>query len=167
MFFSFPGQTFKFICGRWLGQSVDDGSTERYMVGYPALNPSSLEKELTNELSFTSSTDHHASNPSSNIQDLIQLVQECSNSSPETTCPPMQLKVIQRNNQFKIQNILFFLGCNYSFAIIFNALDSVNRGQGPSSRQCGFRGCGGRHQKNSRRSCSVTNHARRCNQSYC
>ena len=73
---------------------MDDGSTERYMVGYPALNPSSLEKELTNELSFTSSTDHHASNPSSNIQDLIQLVQECSNSSPETTCPPMQLKVI-------------------------------------------------------------------------
>ena len=93
---SFLGQTFKFICGRWLGQSVDDGSTERYMVGYPALNPSSLEKELTNELSFTSSTDHHASNPSSNIQDLIQLVQECSNSSPETTCPPMQLKVIKK-----------------------------------------------------------------------
>ena len=88
---SFSGQTFKFICGRWLGQSVDDGSTERYMVGYPALNPKSLENELTNELSFASN--EHSSNPSSNIKDLIQLVQECSNSSPETTCPPMQLKV--------------------------------------------------------------------------
>ena len=26
---------FKFACGRWLGSGVDDGSTERYMVGYP------------------------------------------------------------------------------------------------------------------------------------
>ena len=85
------GQTFKFICGRWLGQNADDGSTERYMVGYPALSPSSLEKELTsaNELSFSS----EAPNQSSNSQDLIQLVQECSNNPPETTCPPMQLKV--------------------------------------------------------------------------
>ena len=125
------GQTFKFICGRWLGQSVDDGSTERYMVGYPALNPSSLEKELTNELSFTSSTDHHASNPSSNIQDLIQLVQECSNSSPETTCPPMQLKVIQRNNWFKIQNILMMKMLARLFAnisLFIHCVFSVNRG---------------------------------------
>ena len=70
------------------------------MVGYPALNPRSLEKELTNELSFTP----EASNPSSNIQDLIQLVQECSNSSPETTCPPMQLKVNAKKNQdYKVE----------------------------------------------------------------
>ena len=61
------------------------------MVGYPALSPSSLEKELTsaNELSFSSD----ASSQSSTTQDLIQLVQECSNNPPETTCPPMQLKV--------------------------------------------------------------------------
>ena len=91
IFDKYLGQTFKFICGRWLGQNVDDGSTERYMVGYPALSPSSLEKELTsaNELSFSSDT----SSQSSNTQDLIQLVQECSNNPPETTCPPMQLKV--------------------------------------------------------------------------
>ncbi len=31
----FPGQIYKFTCGRWLGQNIDDGSTERYMVGYP------------------------------------------------------------------------------------------------------------------------------------
>jgi hypothetical protein len=31
----FTGHTFKFACGRWLGQGIDDGSTERYMVGYP------------------------------------------------------------------------------------------------------------------------------------
>ena len=61
------------------------------MVGYPALSPSSLEKELTsaNELSFSS----EAPTQTSNSQDLIQLVQECSNHPPETTCPPMQLKV--------------------------------------------------------------------------
>ena len=61
------------------------------MVGYPALSPSSLEKELTsaNELSFSSD----ASSQSSTTQDLIQLVQECSKNPPETTCPPMQLKV--------------------------------------------------------------------------
>ena len=61
------------------------------MVGYSALSPPSLDRELitSNELSFSSET----SAPSSNSQDLLQLVQECSNNPPETTCPPMQLKV--------------------------------------------------------------------------
>ncbi|QQP49871.1 DENN domaincontaining protein 5Blike, partial [Caligus rogercresseyi] len=31
----FTGKMYKFACGRWLGHSIDDGSTERYMVGYP------------------------------------------------------------------------------------------------------------------------------------
>ena len=30
----FTGMTYKFNCGRWLGTNIDDGSTERYMVGY-------------------------------------------------------------------------------------------------------------------------------------
>uniref|UniRef100_A0A0K2V7U8 DENN domaincontaining protein 5Blike [Apis florea] n=1 Tax=Lepeophtheirus salmonis TaxID=72036 RepID=A0A0K2V7U8_LEPSM len=30
----FTGQLYKFSCGRWLGNSIDDGSIERYMVGY-------------------------------------------------------------------------------------------------------------------------------------
>jgi hypothetical protein len=74
----YTGQTFKFICGRWLGQNADDGSTERYMVGYPSLSPSSLEKELTsaNELSFSS----EVPNQISNSQELIQLVQDGSNT---------------------------------------------------------------------------------------
>ncbi|XP_037071130.1 DENN domain-containing protein 5B-like [Pollicipes pollicipes] len=29
------GQTYKFACGRWLGRSIDDGSTERVLVGEP------------------------------------------------------------------------------------------------------------------------------------
>ena len=85
------GETFKFTCGRWLGQNVDDGSTERYMVGYPALTPNSLERDLMSvgELPFSSQSPAQ----SSNSQDLFHLVEECSNNAPETTCPPMQLKV--------------------------------------------------------------------------
>ena len=87
----YTGETFKFTCGRWLGQNVDDGSTERYMVGYPALTPSSLDRDLmsVNELPFSSQSPAQ----SSNSQDLSHLVEECSNNAPETTCPPMQLKV--------------------------------------------------------------------------
>ena len=29
------GQTYRFACGRWLGRSIDDGSTERVLVGEP------------------------------------------------------------------------------------------------------------------------------------
>ena len=28
----FTGQAYKFVCGRWLGTGIDDGSNERYMV---------------------------------------------------------------------------------------------------------------------------------------
>ena len=102
-----------------MGQNVDDGSTERYMVGYPALSPSSLEKELTsaNELSFSSD----ASSQSSTTQDLIQLVQECSNNPPETTCPPMQLKVTSvysttqnTNSRLELNNNFYFYVVNWS-----------------------------------------------------
>ena len=29
------GQMYRFACGRWLGRSIDDGSTERVLVGEP------------------------------------------------------------------------------------------------------------------------------------
>lgn len=38
----FSGQIYKFACGRWLGQSMDDGSRERYMVGYPVSSSTDL-----------------------------------------------------------------------------------------------------------------------------
>ena len=30
----FTGQAYKFVCGRWLGTGIDDGSNERYMVRF-------------------------------------------------------------------------------------------------------------------------------------
>lgn len=59
----FTGQTFKFSCGRWLGQSVDDGSTERYLVGYPVAKDA-------------------------NLQNLVQI---CA-YPPEHTCPAVAIK---------------------------------------------------------------------------
>lgn len=76
----FTGQIFKFTCGRWLGQNVDDGSTERYMVGYPVLLPKD------------SISDERPSVVGSSADDLPELVHECSQSPTDTTCPAMQLK---------------------------------------------------------------------------
>ena len=68
----FTGHIFKFACGRWLGQSIDDGSTERYMVGYPVPVPKLDEETPTSY--------------------LAKLVDECSQPPKESTCPAMQLK---------------------------------------------------------------------------
>lgn len=43
------GQIFKFVCGRWLGHNFDDGSTERYMVGYPMSLEDYSAKEIVAE----------------------------------------------------------------------------------------------------------------------
>ena len=59
----FTGQAYKFACGRWLGTGIDDGSNERYMVGYPVSNDTSI----------------------------ASLVTTCANS-PEYTLPVTQLK---------------------------------------------------------------------------
>ena len=59
----FTGQAYKFTCGRWLGSNIDDGSKERYMVGYPVAPDTST----------------------------ASLVTTCANS-PEYTCPVTQLK---------------------------------------------------------------------------
>ena len=59
----FTGQAYKFVCGRWLGTGIDDGSNERYMVGYPVSNDTSI----------------------------ASLVTTCANS-PEYTLPVTQLK---------------------------------------------------------------------------
>jgi len=59
----FTGQAYKFVCGRWLGTGIDDGSNERYMVGYPVSNDTSM----------------------------ASLVTTCANS-PEYTLPVTQLK---------------------------------------------------------------------------
>eukprot|EP00095_Tigriopus_kingsejongensis_P007193 maker-scaffold192_size271026-snap-gene-0.15 protein:Tk07193 transcript:maker-scaffold192_size271026-snap-gene-0.15-mRNA-1 annotation:"denn domain-containing protein 5b" len=66
----FTGQTFKFTGGRWLGQGVDDGSTERYLVGYPVPK----DTNLTN------------------------LVQICA-YPPEYTCPVTPIKSVDPENE--------------------------------------------------------------------
>ncbi|XP_051168989.1 DENN domain-containing protein 5B isoform X1 [Leptopilina boulardi] len=53
------GHTFKFPCGRWLGRGIDDGSTERLLVG--ALVPKSIDSE---ELVETCSTPPRCRSPS-------------------------------------------------------------------------------------------------------
>ncbi|XP_034936664.1 DENN domain-containing protein 5B isoform X2 [Chelonus insularis] len=53
------GHTFKFPCGRWLGRGIDDGSTERLLVG--ALVPRSIDSE---ELVETCSTPPRCRSPS-------------------------------------------------------------------------------------------------------
>ncbi|KAK0086189.1 hypothetical protein PV325_003612 [Microctonus aethiopoides] len=53
------GHTFKFPCGRWLGRGIDDGSTERLLVG--ALVPRSIDSE---ELLETCSTPPRCRSPS-------------------------------------------------------------------------------------------------------
>jgi hypothetical protein len=53
------GQTFKFPCGRWLGRGIDDGSTERLLVG--ALVPKSIDSD---ELVETCSTPPRCRSPS-------------------------------------------------------------------------------------------------------
>ncbi|XP_046833213.1 DENN domain-containing protein 5B isoform X2 [Vespa crabro] len=53
------GHTFKFPCGRWLGKGIDDGSTERLLVG--ALVPSSIDNE---ELVESCSTPPRCRSPS-------------------------------------------------------------------------------------------------------
>lgn len=44
------GQTYKFACGRWLGRSIDDGSTERVLVGEPVAGDVPAER-LSSECS--------------------------------------------------------------------------------------------------------------------
>ncbi|XP_053984939.1 DENN domain-containing protein 5B isoform X3 [Hylaeus volcanicus] len=53
------GHTFKFPCGRWLGRGIDDGSTERLLVG--ALVPRSIDNE---ELVESCSTPPRCRSPS-------------------------------------------------------------------------------------------------------
>ncbi|XP_031781796.1 DENN domain-containing protein 5A isoform X2 [Nasonia vitripennis] len=53
------GHTFKFPCGRWLGRGIDDGSTERLLVG--ALVPKSIDSD---ELVETCSTPPRCRSPS-------------------------------------------------------------------------------------------------------
>nr|XP_034181426.1 DENN domain-containing protein 5B isoform X4 [Osmia lignaria] len=53
------GHTFKFPCGRWLGRGIDDGSTERLLVG--ALVPRCIDSE---ELVETCSTPPRCRSPS-------------------------------------------------------------------------------------------------------
>ncbi|KYQ60182.1 DENN domain-containing protein 5A [Trachymyrmex zeteki] len=53
------GHTFKFPCGRWLGRGIDDGSTERLLVG--ALVPRSIDSE---ELVESCSTPPRCRSPS-------------------------------------------------------------------------------------------------------
>ncbi|XP_058788687.1 DENN domain-containing protein 5B isoform X1 [Phymastichus coffea] len=53
------GHTFKFPCGRWLGRGIDDGSTERLLVG--ALVPKNVDNE---ELVETCSTPPRCRSPS-------------------------------------------------------------------------------------------------------
>ncbi|XP_074108201.1 DENN domain containing pinstripe isoform X3 [Cotesia typhae] len=53
------GHTFKFPCGRWLGRGIDDGSTERLLVG--ALVPRSIDSD---ELVETCSTPPRCRSPS-------------------------------------------------------------------------------------------------------
>ncbi|XP_046430049.1 DENN domain-containing protein 5B isoform X3 [Neodiprion fabricii] len=53
------GHTFKFPCGRWLGKGIDDGSTERLLVG--ALVPKSIDNE---ELVESCSTPPRCRSPS-------------------------------------------------------------------------------------------------------
>ena len=59
----FTGQAFKFTCGRWLGQGVDDGSTERYLVA----DPLAMDANISS------------------------VVQGCT-MTPEITCPALPLK---------------------------------------------------------------------------
>lgn len=60
----FTGQAFKFTCGRWLGAGVDDGSTERYLVGVPLAMDANIPA----------------------------VVQGCT-MSPEVTCPALPIKL--------------------------------------------------------------------------
>ncbi|XP_066590065.1 DENN domain-containing protein 5B isoform X1 [Prorops nasuta] len=53
------GHTFKFPCGRWLGKGIDDGSTERLLVG--ALVPRTIDSD---ELVETCSTPPRCRSPS-------------------------------------------------------------------------------------------------------
>lgn len=53
------GHTFKFPCGRWLGRGIDDGSTERLLVG--ALVPKSIDSD---ELVESCSTPPRCRSPS-------------------------------------------------------------------------------------------------------
>ncbi|XP_014234902.1 DENN domain-containing protein 5B isoform X2 [Trichogramma pretiosum] len=53
------GHTFKFPCGRWLGLGIDDGSTERLLVG--AIVPKSIDND---ELVETCSTPPRCRSPS-------------------------------------------------------------------------------------------------------
>ncbi|XP_024941578.1 DENN domain-containing protein 5A isoform X3 [Cephus cinctus] len=53
------GHTFKFPCGRWLGRGIDDGSTERLLVG--ALVPRSIDSD---ELVESCSTPPRCRSPS-------------------------------------------------------------------------------------------------------
>ena len=68
--FFFQGQTFKFACGRWLGQNIDDGSRERYMVGYPVAND----------------------------QSTSSVVQLCA-YPPQNTCPATSIKSVDPENE--------------------------------------------------------------------
>ncbi|XP_014216188.1 DENN domain-containing protein 5B isoform X2 [Copidosoma floridanum] len=74
--------TFKFPCGRWLGRGIDDGSTERLLVG--ALVPKSIDND---ELVETCSTPPRCrspsiprSRPSLSTNELQQMLGEAVNA---------------------------------------------------------------------------------------
>ncbi|XP_060828925.1 DENN domain-containing protein 5B isoform X2 [Bombus pascuorum] len=64
------GHTFKFPCGRWLGRGIDDGSTERLLVG--ALVPHNIDSE---ELVESCSTPPRCRSPSIPRRPIVSQVE--------------------------------------------------------------------------------------------
>ncbi|XP_033301215.1 DENN domain-containing protein 5A isoform X2 [Bombus bifarius] len=64
------GHTFKFPCGRWLGRGIDDGSTERLLVG--ALVPRNIDSE---ELVESCSTPPRCRSPSIPRRPIVSQVE--------------------------------------------------------------------------------------------
>ncbi|XP_066247443.1 DENN domain-containing protein 5B-like [Euwallacea similis] len=78
------GHTYKFACGRWLGRGVDDGSTERLLVGN-LLSPKKEEEENRPTGSLGRSTPRTRSptpSPRSelNASELQYMLGECVNN---------------------------------------------------------------------------------------
>ncbi|KAJ8675599.1 hypothetical protein QAD02_011385 [Eretmocerus hayati] len=73
------GHTFKFPCGRWLGRGIDDGSTERLLIG--ALVPNSVDND---ELVETCSTPPRCRSPSIPRKPNLQSHNELQQALGET-----------------------------------------------------------------------------------
>ncbi len=64
---------FKFACGRWLGTSVDDGSCERYLVGY--------------QVGGGQASNNESSSPKDS-NSMAQVISSCTRSPARPMPPP-------------------------------------------------------------------------------